>query len=551
MSSRLHEDCGGSRFLDLGGLFMVAPLALVTSVLSSAPADLDGLWRWTVVNLGALAVTVLPVAAARMSVAHAKHLPVHFGVTVLVGAVIGAVKGIATSALASSLGLVGSVGSDMVGRTLNTAIIGAVVVPALAAVMAAHDRWQTERDLLMVELVRRALDTHDISEAPYRRRLHDVVTHAQLRLDTLEPAAVAHELRHLVDHELRPLSNEVLAAAAAPPPLSRGWHLVRVAMTEEPWPIVTVASLFAAATWLLLGRHVGVVDATTMTLALGTGTAVVLLVGSMLRRRWPSSSPVVVLGTLVVVAVGQRPLGDVIMGPVDSLDHVGVSIITALWLAQLIVVSTVINVTRRERDAIRDQLLKLLGPRGIGDAIGHGVRAIDGREFAFFVHGQLQNQLIAEARRLELGDATPTDTVERVRELFDEATTPPPGTSLAARLDEVTQRWHGLVDVDISRTRDIADLSPDMVDRVVHVVVEAVTNAVRHAAATRVQVDIACHHTGAVTVEVTDDGFGPRRGKPGTGSRYLDVVAPGSWTLTAAPSPGGSRLSATLPCAVS
>lgn len=550
MSSRLRDDCGGARFLDLGGLFMVAPLALVTSVLSSTPADVDALWRWTVVNLGALAVTVVPVASARMLVTRGERRPVHFGITVFVGAVIGAVKGVATSALASPLGLIDALGTDMAGRTLNTAVIGAVVVPALAAVMAAHDRWQTERDLLLVELVRRALDTHDIAEAPYRRRLHAVVTHAQQRLDTLESDAVAPELRRLVDDELRPLSNEVLAAAAAPPPLSRGWHLVRVAMTEEPWPIVTVASLFAAATWLLLGRHVDIVDATVMTLALGVGVGLVLLGASVLRRRWPSSSPAVLLGTLVVVALGQRPLGDAIIGPVQSLDHVGVSVITALWLAQLIVVSTVIDVARRERDAIRYRLRKLLGPRGVADAVGHGVRAIDGREFAFFVHGQLQNQLLAAAKRLELGDDNTQDTIAQVRELLDQAALPPPRTSLAARLDEVTQRWRGLVDMETSLAPDTAELSPDMVDRVVHVVVEAVTNAVRHGAATSVHVDLAYHLGGAVTVEVTDDGFGPRRGKAGTGSRYLDVVAPGSWTLTAVPH-GGSRLSATLPCAAS
>jgi signal transduction histidine kinase len=77
-------------------------------------------------------------------------------------------------------------------------------------------------------------------------------------------------------------------------------------------------------------------------------------------------------------------------------------------------------------------------------------------------------------------------------------------------------------------------------ERIVHVVTEAITNAVRHGAAQQISVDLGTQNE-AVTITVTDDGFGPRQGKPGTGSHYLGLVAPQAWSLQPAPD-GGSQL---------
>jgi hypothetical protein len=44
-----------------------------------------------------------------------------------------------------------------------------------------------------------------------------------------------------------------------------------------------------------------------------------------------------------------------------------------------------------------------------------------------------------------------------------------------------------------------------------------------------------------VNLTIDDDGFGPRRGRPGTGSHYFDLVAEENWVLTARPE-GGTTL---------
>lgn len=81
------------------------------------------------------------------------------------------------------------------------------------------------------------------------------------------------------------------------------------------------------------------------------------------------------------------------------------------------------------------------------------------------------------------------------------------------------------------------------------VVVEALTNVVKHAKATCAQVAVS-EAAGRLTVEVTDDGGGGARLADGTGLRGLAdrVAAAGGVLRVESPSGGGTRLVAEIPC---
>jgi signal transduction histidine kinase len=82
------------------------------------------------------------------------------------------------------------------------------------------------------------------------------------------------------------------------------------------------------------------------------------------------------------------------------------------------------------------------------------------------------------------------------------------------------------------------------------VVAEALTNAVKHAAADRIRVGVRIAG-GRLEVEVTDDGVGPGPGEPGFGLRSLaDRVAALDGTVTLRPGPDrGTTLRAEFACA--
>lgn len=542
-TSRIREDCGGPRFLDLRALFVTVPFVLATSVLSSAPPTSRAAWQWLLVNLVAVAATALVVIPLRR-IARSRIAPLP--VVIATGAAVGGVKGLATSVFGQVFGVVPDLWSDAVNRVPSTVVLGAVLIPALSAMYSAWDRWRAERDVLIVELVRRSLDAGDQDQTSYRHELRDIVERTRTVVTGLQPLDVAPALRQVVHHELRPLSARVLANTETPPQLTAR-HVLSMAIRQEAWSLRVVPLLFAVTSWQLISRYVGPGEALGRSALMTLALVVVLVVASPLRPKRAVAAEVYLIGVIVVTTLLQRILVHAVMGVVEPLDHVGITITTAVWLGELLVVTAVIASARHDRDAIRSRLLELSGPQGVRDAIGHGVRAIEGREFAFFVHGHLQNQLLASAHRFETSDTA--DDRQRALlstlDVLDHAmASPSSDTSLEERLQDLVTRWSGLATLSVH-----LDLEPplgpgQLGDHVLHVVVEAVTNAVRHGMAATIDVTVT-RHDGVVVVVVTDDGFGPRQGPPSTGSRYFDMVSGGAWMLEGR-AHGGCRLSVQL-----
>lgn len=120
---RLRDDCGGDRFLGLGGLLAGPPFALITSLATNSSPDLASWARWAGVNLGAFAVTFPVVAAARVARPLWIPRPAAFGVVIAAGALIGMTKGLGTTLFGSLAGLVPDPVGDAVGRGANTAVL--------------------------------------------------------------------------------------------------------------------------------------------------------------------------------------------------------------------------------------------------------------------------------------------------------------------------------------------------------------------------------------------------------------------------------------------
>jgi len=94
-----------------------------------------------------------------------------------------------------------------------------------------------------------------------------------------------------------------------------------------------------------------------------------------------------------------------------------------------------------------------------------------------------------------------------------------------------------------------AELSPDCVRTLYRIIQEALTNAVKHAGATRVAVE-ARDESGSLKLSVTDDGRGfdpstPSAGFGLAGMRERVLLLGGS--LDVRSGPAGTRIEATLP----
>lgn len=542
-SRRLRDDGGGPHLLSTRGLLVAVPFVLVTSVATSAAPDLETWGLWFVVNVGAIAAAGPVVLVWRTVFRRLWRKGVPLAMAVGAGATVGAAKGLATTALGAAVDLIERPWADALGRGLNTGVIGAVLIPVLAMLTAARDRWETEREVLVMELARRRFQQNGGVESSHRHTLQALVQRTLSNLVQQSPEQWPTTLRAMVDGELRPLSADALAASQPAPPRS-AWTLVQSALVREPLRVATIAAVFAVSSAGPLLRYAPVTTALAYGALLTVLTAAALGMAQGLRQRWPSRSPLILVVCIVAVALAIRPLGHAFVGVVAELDHVGVTLTTAVWLAELVVASTVIAAARRERAELRDRLLLLVGPGGVHRAVDHGATALQNREFAFFVHGHLQNRLLALADQLDRGEQshhTRQQVVETLRSVHTGQSVTEP---LSDRLNEIALRWRGLADIVVPSPVQLEQVPAVTADEVAHVVVEAVNNAVRHGAARSVVVDIQQADQRWV-ITVVDDGLGPRRGRRGVGSRYFDLVADGDWSLTPAPS-GGSLLRVTL-----
>lgn len=565
---QLAADCGGRWLLDRTSMLAISPFVVVSSVLSQGPESTSDTVGWVVANIAALGVTWLAAELVRATViGHRAVRPVRVGWVVLIGALLGAVKGVATAAAGWALGLGTDPAMVVDARWLNAAVLGAVVVPGMAAMLAVLERFRVERRLLIDERVLAAMsavgqpnqpnqDNHDNHD----NQLAAFVEQARLDLASADAERYGPVVRDIVDGRLRPLSQQILEREEESVTAFTFANLMGLAIIRFAFPAMPVAIMFAVTGFPLLASQVGSGEA----LARAAVTAVVIVVVYRLAQLVSPSRMSLATAYLVVVvaftAWAQIAVGDAVFSPIEANRSVAFTVMVFVWLGQLTLASGIISATRWSHDALRAELVLALGPDGLDQAVKLGRHKLERQDLAFYLHSQLQNQLVSAAVRIDqLGDDH--DAVRRELAAIDDllgaavvgaatdanpATSPESAARVAERLGVIVERWRGFVDITVDV--DCTDLPPGSGDQVERVVAEAVTNAVRHGLASTVAIAVTVTAVttgdaaaGPCTVTAVDNGVGPRNGRPGTGQHYFRVVSAGQWTLTACPG-GGSQL---------
>ena len=198
--------------------------------------------------------------------------------------------------------------------------------------------------------------------------------------------------------------------------------------------------------------------------------------------------------------------------------------------------------------------------RELHDIVSHSISVVTIQTQA--VRRRLGPEHAAEARDLAAVEATAREALAEMRRLFgvlrtegDQplALSPQPGLSELDRL--VRQVGSGDMEVSLRVEGDPVPLSPGVDLAAYRIAQEGLTNALRHAGATRADV-LVRYSPGHLDVEVEDDGRGlPRRQANGTapkgGHGLLGIrerVALYGGTVDLGPSSaGGVRLAVTLP----
>lgn len=250
---------------------------------------------------------------------------------------------------------------------------------------------------------------------------------------------------------------------------------------------------------------------------------------------------------------GLVPGGD--GGPHAAVSHAGPAVDADGAVAELgwLIDQAVLEV------AVRDQARRIAAERERADEAA----AAERRRLERDLHDGVQGRLLALALELrmaqrDLGDGAAqlvlSDAVDGLSAAIDELRTLAAGATpellsrrgLRAALADLAQRMPVPITLNVGPER-----LPPPVETVAYLVIcEAVTNALKHAQAGAITVDIAVD-AGIAAVTVTDDGRGGADVRAGTGLRGLSerVGAAGGRLVVSDARPRGTAVEVTLPCA--
>jgi len=173
------------------------------------------------------------------------------------------------------------------------------------------------------------------------------------------------------------------------------------------------------------------------------------------------------------------------------------------------------------------------------------------RDYAQFLHSEVQNQLLISALAARQPNFSAEDLkaeIENLRKLFEGLETERPlaeNMSLDEVLESLAERWDGFVDLETQLDRQLVGFAFDRSWALIEVLNEAISNSIRHGMASQVVVKVV-KIDDVLDISVSDNGIGPTSGKPGLGSRIIEEITSGNWSLSSSPA-GGSVLKLQLP----
>lgn len=432
-----------------------------------------------------------------------------------------------------------------------------VITVALATIAASRSQRLSDLDALVeLEIVRlkelslalelRAEVREEVSRSlnPVRERL-DIALSRLAESAPVDDSEIAHSLRTGATASVRSLSHDLWNSANAKYPRTPWEQILVATVTTQPlrtWIIVICVILVDGVFTTIRHGAAGLTYAVVTTVSIGLICAGAnALMRS--RPRWHALwFGLGVLG-LVVLDVFAAQARHTLLGEFIS----SVTIVVAVLVTILIVlVTSAFGAWTSEQDHVRGAFRANVDASLIEELARSSELASIARDASLVLHGTVQARLVACAMAIERSQDR-RELVEALTQALDSLQNPLPERSRSENSvqGEVSRKvalWGDLCTFRITVDGRIEGRVDSFI--VGRIVEEGVTNSIRHGAAGTIDVSVAAVDSYAI-IEISDDGVGPLKGRPGLGSALLQQACAGQWTLTQ--SAGRTRLTAQLP----
>jgi len=557
---------GGSWFLDTKALLLSTPLVISASILTTSSkyvSDSDtALEAWGIYgrlllsNIFALAICALWVLAFAQTIFRNRAVrPISPAIVIFFSAGVGAIKGAATGLACWLLSVEPELADAISSRVWQTTVLGAWLIPAVTLVAARMALLQEQRESLVAERVSNTLlETGAAQTRDNQAALRAFAALAKTELAKVSAATsidgggskYAETIRRLVMDQLRPLSHRIWDQENKRISSFSFSEISRNAIYGFDQAKLLVAGVYFVTSIPTILRFVPFVESLVRALL----AAVCIYLGLALTakfkpaRYWQATTWFML--SMLVIAYLTFMSGEWVFGFVAGFKPLDTLIAVWVWLIQLTFITAFLAGIRKSGTEIRQEFADLYGSESIDRAVRLSQSRIQNRDFANYLHGQVQNKLLSVALGLERGEAT-KDELERALVMVEDIL-----ISLDSNFqtmnsgdiqDEIMKfnsQWLGFLSISWNIDDSVIALESRQRVLLLQVIDEAISNAVRHGLAKQVQVSAVSNSNGLV-LEIVDDGIGPRSGKAGLGSTFFKNVSKGNWSLSQEPA-GGSRL---------
>ena len=479
-------------------------------------------------------------------------VPIVLGLSFL----IGAFKGLTTGLFGLWLGAFPSWSDAVETRWIQTGILGLITLPLLSLALAKLSQINRKQQLLLMEQVDGILANRSGLGDNIQLRLANLKLEASRIVDNLEQALdkfpengnqlFSKAVTSLLDEHIRPLSHTVWQEQQRRNKWLTLPTMIRAGILNSgPNPLFT-ALLFFLPLFLNALTTSDALEALFRAAVISTTTAVALAA----YGRLPKSHPTIYLwGYFACVAaaislslwVGGMPLTEGVV--IDF--WLTVLVMTALAIQTLIFATLGFSLVSTEKQL--DVEMAAIYPANQVSSKAKIVHAeLVNRDYAQFLHSDVQNQLLISALAARESNFGPGDIqreISRVREVLATLETrslnnvPLSHQEIA---DALRARWDGFIQLSIEIEPVLIAEQCLLGNTLIEVLNEAIANSVRHGLAQEVSIEIYSQPSG-LNVTVMDDGIGPTAGKSGLGSKIVQEISAGNWSLKASES-GGAKL---------
>ena len=542
----------------LPSLWLFPIFIFVTPIIEPASPNPHSFLDWTIASSLSLIPPLFIVYIAHLTYFKNRAMRPRPDYSVFIlGLLAGAAKGATLSTLASMLDLLPSSGNhDLIFRTINSALIGALFFPLMSLFWATRERFITKRANITQEIsnlisgiqasaeVTKILRGSVISKTD--SAISEILSTTKNYFNQITSFSTEKQWAGLAEH-LRTSATETVS------PLSHALNLSDIDKAEteshQPWysnlsvdfspTIPWIVALFAVTSFKgiidFLGLRLGSIAFLSRILLI----TVIFYLANFLLSRFKS-----VKGNYVILAlffaslsltIFNAEVAKLIGHPITFAQNV----VGFLWIFFLALVTGAINSQLRFQNKRFVLLTEIVDQKRIEAAIARREEILVSRQIARYLHGSLQSTFMGSALAIEKAGLRGDEKLlkQEIVKAYEKLAMPSadyftrPVTNFDDELALIISKWDGIISIASEVNWSERNLHSELIRELSDVINEAIANSFRHGHASDVSVRVNSDRPGHVLMNIDDNGTGPTLGTPGFGSDIFDSIAGAAWYL--------------------